>query len=175
MATATVAKVKVKAGKKAAAKVREAAAPEKAVPRATANPAEPTAVVGKASNGGSGYTSGNVTVATAPVAVLTPVAPVRRTKSDAKKVDERLAMAFKQLGDPTRLRVIRHLADAGAENVTGLCETMGMSQPAVSHHLSLMRYAGVVEATRRGKSSIYTLTPRGEILARLASELESAG
>lgn len=101
--------------------------------------------------------------ATAPVAI--PAARVRRTKSDARKVDERLAAAFKQLGDVTRLRVIRHLANDGATNVTELCEAMGMTQPAVSHHLALLRHGGLIESTRCGKNNMYNLTPRGLVLA----------
>ena len=42
-----------------------------------------------------------------------------------------------------------------------------LSQPAVSHHLALLRHGGFVTPRRHGKNNIYTLTNQGEELARV--------
>jgi ArsR family transcriptional regulator len=63
---------------------------------------------------------------------------------------------FESLADGTRLRLLFLLA-AGEANVTALCARTGLAQPTVSHHLGLLRMAGLVLAERRGKQVFYTL------------------
>ena len=46
-------------------------------------------------------------------------------------------------------------------------ELFSMSQPAVSHHLALLRHGGVVISRRLGKNSFYGLTETGEELAKV--------
>ena len=80
------------------------------------------------------------------------------------------------LADPMRLAIVRQLA---AERETCACDlTVGieLSQPTVSHHLRVLREAGVVEAERRGTWVYYTLQRDPiERLARLARELTPVG
>lgn len=76
----------------------------------------------------------------------------------------RAADLFKQLSDPTRIQLLLSLH--GTErNVTELCgDAPGQSQPAVSHHLSLLRHGRLVEPRREGKHTWYSLTESGREL-----------
>ena len=78
-------------------------------------------------------------------------------KFDAK-VDE-LVELFKLLADSTRVKILLLLA-SGERNVTALCNILKLPQPTVSHHLSLMRQAGVIENRRDGKQVFYQLDGR---------------
>jgi ArsR family transcriptional regulator len=83
-----------------------------------------------------------------------------------------LATAFAALGDPVRLRVISLLmtAPAGAVCACDLVEPVGKSQPTVSHHLKVLREAGLVTATRKGANIWYAVVPEqlGALRAVLA-------
>jgi ArsR family transcriptional regulator len=68
-----------------------------------------------------------------------------------------LCQVFKLLADETRLRILLYLAREGELNVTELCERLEQSQPAVSHHLALMRVAGIIEPRREGKHNYYSV------------------
>ena len=72
-----------------------------------------------------------------------------------------LAEAFKALGDPVRLRLLSMLAtaDAGEVCACDLVEPTGKSQPTVSHHLKVLRDAGLVTATKRGVNIWYAVVP----------------
>ena len=64
---------------------------------------------------------------------------------------------FKLLSDETRLRILLYLGREQELHVTALCTRLGQSQPAVSHHLALLREAGLIEARRDGKHNFYSL------------------
>jgi DNA-binding transcriptional ArsR family regulator len=83
---------------------------------------------------------------------------------------QRAANLFKQVSDPSRLRVITMLS-AGERNVGGMCEELGISQPAGSHHLALLRHGGIIESRRQGKNNFYSLTDTGEQLARMIQDV----
>lgn len=68
-----------------------------------------------------------------------------------------LVQVFKLLSDETRLRVLMYLMREKELHVTALCERLGQSQPAVSHHLALLKSAGLVEARRDGKHNFYSV------------------
>ena len=72
-----------------------------------------------------------------------------------------LAEAFKALGDPVRLRLLSLLAtsDEGEVCACDLVEPVGKSQPTVSHHLKVLRQAGLVTATKRGVNIWYAVVP----------------
>ncbi len=72
-----------------------------------------------------------------------------------------LAKAFAALGDPVRLRLMSLLmtADGGEICACDLVEPVGKSQPTVSHHLKVLRDAGLVTATRRGTNIWYAAAP----------------
>jgi ArsR family transcriptional regulator len=67
---------------------------------------------------------------------------------------------FKALGDETRLEMVGLLATQGKELcVCELESHFALSQPTVSHHLRILREAGIVSAERRGTWVYYTLEP----------------
>ena len=80
-----------------------------------------------------------------------------------------LAQVFKLLSDETRLRILIHLAQSSELHVTDLCAKLGQSQPAVSHHLALLRVSGLIEARREGKHNYYSV--RGDHFGELLVDL----
>jgi ArsR family transcriptional regulator len=82
-----------------------------------------------------------------------------------------LAQVFKLLSDETRLRILFYLALSanGELHVTDLCQRLGQSQPAVSHHLALLRVSGLIESRREGKHNFYCVRTDhfGELLLSL--------
>ena len=56
---------------------------------------------------------------------------------------EQLITVFRLLADKTRLNILL-LLSSGERNVTSLCETLGLPQPTVSHHLGLLRMNNVI-------------------------------
>jgi ArsR family transcriptional regulator len=69
----------------------------------------------------------------------------------------KLCDVFSLLANETRMRIVLYLSSQGEVDVTDLCERLGQSQPAVSHHLSLMRRAGLVRPRRSGKHIFYSV------------------
>ena len=78
----------------------------------------------------------------------------------------RAAILLKQVSDPTRLQVISLLSE-GERHVGGLCAEFNMSQPALSHHLALLRLGGIVDRRRQGKNNFYSLTETGFRLSKI--------
>lgn len=87
-----------------------------------------------------------------------------------QKQAQRAAMLIKHASDPTRLRVLQMLSD-GEIHVGAISEQLSMSQPAVSHHLALLRHGGIIASNRRGKNSFYSLTEAGEALAKVVQSI----
>src|SRR5690242_5629873 len=73
---------------------------------------------------------------------------------------DQAARLFRLLSDETRLRVLLALASGdGGTPVGGLAEGFGMSQPAFSHHLQMLRLSGAVTCRREGHDTFYALAP----------------
>lgn len=74
---------------------------------------------------------------------------------------ERLAAALRVLADPSRLRLLGLIqAQEGAEAcVCHLTDALGLSQPTVSHHLRVLREAGLVEREQRGSWAYFRVVP----------------
>lgn len=103
------------------------------------------------------------------------------SKAKAKTTEEltdetikELTDVFKILSDPSRLKVLMALASSGELHVSALCDRLGTetasaSQPAVSHHLTLLRMARLVSFRREGKFNYYRLNSTGlaDVLERL--------
>jgi ArsR family transcriptional regulator len=92
-------------------------------------------------------------------------APSLRSKSSvsisAESITE-LAEMFRVLADESRIKILLALAHEGELHVTALCEmlstpTKKASQPAVSHHLTLLRMFHLVSYRRDGKHNFYRL------------------
>ena len=79
-----------------------------------------------------------------------------RTRVISSDPDVRL---FQALADPTRLAIIRELAGAPEVCACDFTTCCDVQQPTVSHHLKVLREAGVVDAERRGTSIFYRLAP----------------
>ncbi|WP_406139334.1 ArsR/SmtB family transcription factor [Streptomyces sp. NBC_01089] len=82
-----------------------------------------------------------------------------------------LAKVFKALGDPVRLRLLSMIAsrEGGEICVCDLTPAFDLSQPTISHHLKLLRQAGLIDCERRGTWVYYWLLP--EMTDRLAGIL----
>ena len=75
----------------------------------------------------------------------------------SNQLEKDLVQVFKLLSDETRLRILMYLVRARELHVTALCDKLEQSQPAVSHHLALLRVAGLIEARRDGKHNYYSV------------------
>ena len=87
-------------------------------------------------------------------------------------VARRASILLKHVSDPTRLQVILILSD-GERHVGALCAQLSQSQPAVSHHLALLRHGGIIAPRRQGKNNFYSLTDTGSDLAKVVKNLIS--
>jgi DNA-binding transcriptional ArsR family regulator len=113
-------------------------------------------------------------MATAKAAVRSAAKPaaVKSKKDDVlrqKKV-QRAAILLKQASDPTRLQILALLA-SGERHVGSMCDELKQTQPAVSHHLALLRHGGLISPRRQGKNNFYSLTGTGESLAAVVKDL----
>lgn len=86
-----------------------------------------------------------------------------------------LAKQFGALADPARLRLLSLIAaqDGGEVCACELVEPLGKSQPTVSHHLKVLREAGLVEGEKRGTWVWYRVVPGA--VADLEHALSGAG
>jgi ArsR family transcriptional regulator len=101
-------------------------------------------------------------------------APLLQAALDEEQADE-LADLLKALADPVRLRLVSIVATAPAGEVCA-CDLPGIvdrSQPTVSHHLSLLVRAGIMEREQRGKWAWFRL--RRDRLGDLAGVLAGSG
>lgn len=86
-----------------------------------------------------------------------PLGPEKIIPDDIAKD---LVQLFKLLSDETRLRILVVLKQQGELNVQSLCQLLDQSQPAVSHHLALLRVAGLIDMRRAGKNNFYRIVGR---------------
>jgi ArsR family transcriptional regulator len=102
-----------------------------------------------------------------PAACCSPM--VREPLDAADAVD--LARMFKALADPVRLRLLSLIAshEGGEACVCDLTGPFDVSQPTISHHLKVLREAGLVGSERRGTWVYYRAVPGA--LARLSALL----
>lgn len=110
---------------------------------------------------------------------MAPAAAVRRAYASAmveptcvearpvEAIDAR-ARAFKALGEPTRWRILAHL-QAGVSCACKVQEALDVPANLLSHHLKVLREAGLISGTRRGRWIDYRVEPAE--LASLATDL----
>lgn len=95
-----------------------------------------------------------------------------RTKTAVIDPDVRL---FQALADPTRLAIVRELAGSPEVCACDFSSCCDVQQPTVSHHLKILREAGVLESERRGTQIYYRLAPTAaNRLRSMALELGGA-
>jgi len=105
--------------------------------------------------------------------------PTVRGRSDSAAAEQAIrevANVFKLLSDETRLRILAYLAKHGELHVTDLCDRLGQSQPAVSHHLALLRVSGLIEPRREGKHNFYSVRADafGELIVNAFSAMDES-
>lgn len=94
---------------------------------------------------------------------------------------ETMARQFWAIGDPVRLRILQMLpSEPSCEracNVSKIAERIGLSQPSTSHHLRILRQAGIITNKKMCRDMIYWVRPEvlDELQSALASVLEGAG
>src|SRR5690349_11495750 len=88
-----------------------------------------------------------------PICCPSDAPPMERGAADS------LATIFKALGDPTRVAIVYRLAASEEVCVCDLTAAFELSQPTISHHLRILREAGLVDAERRGTWAYYRLAP----------------
>jgi ArsR family transcriptional regulator len=107
--------------------------------------------------------------------VIGGCAPTRLTRP-ALSVDDatELAARFKAVADPTRLRLLSLIAvhEGGEACVCDLTDAFDLSGPTISHHLKVLREAGLITGDRRGTWIYYRAVP--EALAALTRALVPA-
>ncbi|MCA0156699.1 metalloregulator ArsR/SmtB family transcription factor [Tsukamurella sp. M9C] len=98
---------------------------------------------------------------------------VREPLSEGQSAD--LATVFKALADPIRLRLFSLIAshEGGEACVCDISPAVDVSQPTISHHLKVLKTAGLVGSERRGSWVYYRVVP--EVLSSLAGALQSTG
>jgi ArsR family transcriptional regulator, arsenate/arsenite/antimonite-responsive transcriptional repressor len=84
-----------------------------------------------------------------------------------------LARVFKALGDPVRLRLVSLIGahQGGEVCVCELNAAFSLTQPTISHHLKVLREAGIIDSQRRGTWVYYRVVPAA--LERIAALLAS--
>jgi ArsR family transcriptional regulator len=77
-----------------------------------------------------------------------------------KDKTDQMAEVFKALGDPTRLRIVQLLSSKRQVFCVGaLAHKLGITQPAVSQHLKVLKNAGILIAHRKGFHVHYAFNP----------------
>lgn len=85
-----------------------------------------------------------------------------------------LAKVFKALGDPVRLRLLSLITSAEGEScVCDLTSAFDLTGPTISHHLKVLREAGLVDSERRGTWVYYR--PRPDTLGQASTVLATPG
>lgn len=104
----------------------------------------------------------------------------RQMSSDLKMLPEesvtQLVQLFKLLADETRVRILHLLQQIDELNVLELCNLLDQRQPSVSHHLALLRVAGLIDMRRDGKHNYYRVVPKEfeELVARVFQVSETS-
>jgi ArsR family transcriptional regulator len=91
--------------------------------------------------------------------------PVAQGALDTQQANA-FAPMFKALGDPVRLRLLSMIASAGGGEVC-VCDLTGefaLTGPTISHHLKVLREAGLVDSDRRGTWVYYRMVPAALVL-----------
>jgi DNA-binding transcriptional ArsR family regulator len=99
---------------------------------------------------------------------------VRKELPDGEEL-ELWAAGAKALGDPTRLAIALALRAGETACVCDLAWIVGRDERLVSHHLRLLRAAGLAHSERDGKMVMYELTERGRALLDAVIVREAAG
>jgi ArsR family transcriptional regulator, arsenate/arsenite/antimonite-responsive transcriptional repressor len=105
--------------------------------------------------------SSKLSVSCCPPLLASPITPDRASE---------LAALFRVLGEPARLQLLSLIAAQPDQEICAceLVETLGLSQPTVSHHLKVMYEAGLLAKQRRGTWIYYRIAPEPLVMLREA-------
>ena len=73
--------------------------------------------------------------------------------------EDHVGAVFAALADPTRRRVVQSLSSGSTVTASGLARELPISRQACAKHLAALDHAGLVEGERRGRETVYRLTP----------------
>ena len=98
------------------------------------------------------------------------------TLDDVLKSFRGCSPLFTALGDKYRQDIVMVLAEQQRLNVTEIAERLPLSRPAISHHLRVLRQAGLIELERVSRENFYSLTLDAALadLRRLVEQAEIA-
>jgi len=83
---------------------------------------------------------------------------------------ERIAEVLKALGHPTRVKIIKYLAD-GEKCVKEIWQELGIPQPTVSQHINILKNAGIISFRKDGVKTCYRVEePKAVEIIKLLSE-----
>lgn len=85
------------------------------------------------------------------------IAEITLDKLDSAHACDLAAKTFFALGSAKRLTLLKFIRDFGEASVETLCHISGETQPNVSHHLSVLKRAGILQSVRRGRHQIYSV------------------
>lgn len=82
---------------------------------------------------------------------------MHQTRKGSKMDTEKEARAFKALGDENRLRIINLISSQGEICACRILDELDIAQPTLSHHMKLLRDAGLVKARKQGRWMHYSM------------------
>lgn len=94
---------------------------------------------------------------------------MRKDQNDDLKIQQAVALfnecipVFSVLADVNRQQIIIALAQADRLNVSQLDQQMSLSRPAISHHLKVLKQAGIVGSEKSGTENYYSLTLKNAV------------
>lgn len=110
------------------------------------------------------------------------MSPPRKSKKTAEAQSgnccdyKSLVAVFKALSDESRQKILLELEDSGETRVSDLVKRLAISQPTMSHHLGVLKHAGLVDDRREGQSIYYSVNRRwltdccGDYISRFSDE-----
>jgi ArsR family transcriptional regulator len=98
--------------------------------------------------------------------------PVRPVRPLPARDQQRLVAAFKALADPTRIEILRLVgAQSGPVCVCDIVDRFDLAQPTISHHLKVLREAGLLRTSKIGIWAFYELEAEAKDLLEEAGDL----
>ena len=98
--------------------------------------------------------------------------PVRAVRPLPARDQQRLVAAFKALADPTRIEILRLVgAQRGPVCVCDIVDRFDLAQPTISHHLKVLREAGLLRTSKIGIWAFYELEAEAKDLLEEAGDL----
>ena len=85
------------------------------------------------------------------------------------------ALLFAALGDPTRLTLLRQLADDGPASISTLAAKQSMTRQGVTNHLHVLAGAGIIDGSRQGREQVWAVNPKRLAEGRRHLDVIAAG